>query len=96
MSFKSQVLKDISNRIGLFKSIRDPEWLTSRCGEKCAVFINQGLTCTDVILYYMEDNQLQISQKQYAAAAWEAALVIGEGINAYTEKNANEKNVLYN
>ena len=58
MTFESEVKRDINNRLGLFKSFRDPTYVTTANGQRCAVFVNQGLTCTDVILYYWESGKL--------------------------------------
>ena len=58
MTFESEVNKDIRNRIGLFKSFRDPQYAITASGQRCAVFVNQGLTCTDVILYYWDSGKL--------------------------------------
>ena len=58
MTFNDSVIKNIEKRVGLFKNFREPTFVTTGGGQECAVFINQGLTCTDVILFYSEDGNL--------------------------------------
>uniref|UniRef100_A0A914YMH9 Integrase catalytic domain-containing protein n=1 Tax=Panagrolaimus superbus TaxID=310955 RepID=A0A914YMH9_9BILA len=73
MSFKSYVMKDINSQTGFFKNFRSPTFLKTSAGQECAVFINQGLTCTDVIFYYLENGRLE--------AYFETFLIIFEAIS---------------
>ncbi|PAV89571.1 hypothetical protein WR25_01788 [Diploscapter pachys] len=61
MTFESEVMRAIAGEFpGLFKKLHDAQYATTSTGQRCAVFINQGLTYTDVILYYWDsDHNLQ-------------------------------------
>lgn len=62
MTFESEVMRAVEREFpGLFKGFYRPEFATTSTGQSCAVFINRGLTCTDVAFYFWDSSNNLVS-----------------------------------